>query len=422
MSNATRPPSDIAQVARVRITGRHEGLGLLCGLLSLFVISTPPLAILALQGLEAAFALPALQSIEGVLLALYGPAFVTAAILAPLGFLIITTSIPSAGHAEVTAGPDGLSVRSSRRARRISHDDIQTAFLIPGTPPRVELRLTHGRVLDLHVPTEDDASRLLGALGFDLHHHSITIPLDTPDRQITAGCITLPVALFVWMALVTVILPSEEHSPWFIGVLSLACFVSVWLSRRAARPTRVTVGRDGVRIEGAFTRDFVSFTDLTDLELQRDRLRLICRDTLPPRELRAPIELLEALARRVREASAQPLHGPHDHPTHDALERRDRDPAAWREDLRRLLGTGDYRITPRLTPEDALLILDDSTAPPSRRIGAALALRIVEHPDARTRIRIAADTSADEALRAALEEAAEERLDAEAIARVSQVR
>ncbi|KYF52930.1 hypothetical protein BE08_00315 [Sorangium cellulosum] len=75
-----------------------------------------------------------------------------------------------------------------------------------------------------------------------------------------------------------------------------------------------------------------------------------------------------------------------------------------------MLTAGDYRAT-GLTPEDVLHSLDDASAPPERRIGAALLLRVTGYPEAQSLIRVAAESTADDELRAALERAAEDELD-----------
>jgi len=62
-------------------------------------------------------------------------------------------------------------------------------------------------------------------------------------------------------------------------------------------------------------------------------------------------------------------------------------------------------------------VLESTAAPRERRIGAALALRAASHPEARARIRAAAETSADEDLRVALEQAAKGEMDEQALER-----
>ena len=59
-----------------------------------------------------------------------------------------------------------------------------------------------------------------------------------------------------------------------------------------------------------------------------------------------------------------------------------------------------------LTPAQAAAIAEDPRAAAPQRIGAALAIADAGDDEARSRVRIAADLSADDALRAALEEAA----------------
>ncbi|WP_437562793.1 hypothetical protein [Sorangium sp. So ce542] len=86
------------------------------------------------------------------------------------------------------------------------------------------------------------------------------------------------------------------------------------------------------------------------------------------------------------------------------------------EDLRKMINAGDYRAT-GLTLEDVRHALDDTSAPPDRRIGAALLPRTAGAPEAQDLIRVAADTTADDELRAALEHAAEDELDGASPAR-----
>ncbi|WP_437840541.1 hypothetical protein [Sorangium sp. So ce1153] len=75
-----------------------------------------------------------------------------------------------------------------------------------------------------------------------------------------------------------------------------------------------------------------------------------------------------------------------------------------------MLAAGDYRAA-GLTLEDVRHALDDASAPPERRIGVALLLRIAGYPEARGLIRVTAEATADDELRAALERAAEDELD-----------
>lgn len=87
------------------------------------------------------------------------------------------------------------------------------------------------------------------------------------------------------------------------------------------------------------------------------------------------------------------------------------DPDSSIDDWRTAIGgalaglAGAYRQG-ALTPAQAAAIAEDPRAAAPQRIGAALAIADDGDRDARTRVRIAADLSADDELRAALEEAA----------------
>jgi hypothetical protein len=58
-----------------------------------------------------------------------------------------------------------------------------------------------------------------------------------------------------------------------------------------------------------------------------------------------------------------------------------------------------------------MTVVKDGDAPPGRRIGAALALGSSGHPEAREKIRAAAEACASQGVRVALERAAEDDLD-----------
>jgi hypothetical protein len=79
----------------------------------------------------------------------------------------------------------------------------------------------------------------------------------------------------------------------------------------------------------------------------------------------------------------------------------------WRSAIGSALAglVGAYRQG-SLTPAEAAAIAEDPRAAAPQRIGAALAIADAGDDEARTRVRIAADLSADDELRAALEEAA----------------
>jgi hypothetical protein len=106
-----------------------------------------------------------------------------------------------------------------------------------------------------------------------------------------------------------------------------------------------------------------------------------------------------------REASVEALGA-------SQLARGDRSLVEWRAALRALVTrpSGGYRHS-ALDPDHLASVLWSRDLAPERRLGAALALAATDDPAARRRVRVFIDTCADEALREAIERAAEGELD-----------
>jgi hypothetical protein len=85
-----------------------------------------------------------------------------------------------------------------------------------------------------------------------------------------------------------------------------------------------------------------------------------------------------------------------------AFARKGLDVAAWQQRLRRQLSADPGFRQRRLTVEDARGVLSDPAEPIDHRVGAALALRGVDPDNAATRIRFAADASAEKRVRVVL--------------------
>ncbi|EYF04519.1 Hypothetical protein CAP_4487 [Chondromyces apiculatus DSM 436] len=433
------------QLTAERIGQRHQGLGRALGILSLLSATLPMLLSFCFQ-LARFFDDDPFHHLSEACLRLIAPGILAAFVLVVLSVSATSILRGSQRPARIAVGPDGLRVLDGGR-RHIPRAEIQTAILVPGHRPRVELRLRGERFVHVNLQREDDGVRLLAALGFGPSLRRVAVTLGTPNRQLAAGCIGLPLS-FLGCSLLVMTLASAGHGgSWVPAGLVLGTLLATLLLHRAARPTRVTVGSDGILAERPFTRRWIPHAHLTRVQRCDDRLRLFYtggaavpgaresaeqsashgpQDGTEPRkpatrtlDLPMSADLVDALARRISEVQAMRAV-PSDTPRGtEALERGDRDVTAWRDDLRRLLAPGTYRAAASLTPEDALFILDDASSPSARRIGAALALRIADHPDAREHIRVAADTTADDTLRVALEEAAEADLDLPTLARLT---
>lgn len=413
------PPESRPSVALVspRVTQRNEGLGRALGVLSLLSVFGPFFGALAAKLLSRIDGLQGLRVYSDALLVVAGWGIFAAIALAIASMIATNTSWPRPRGVRAAVSPHGLWLEAGTNSRSIPRDQLLSGIVIPAPRPRAQLRLRGGRVLDLEVPSEQEGTRLLAALGIGPDKRRVAAALGTANRQLLAGCIGFPMAMILWLALLLNIPGDVVSTPVISGTWLLLTLASAWVLRRAARPTQVVVGADGVRIERPFSTRWIPYADLLAIQAGGARLKLIAEGARKPDEVHAPGGVAEALADRIREAHKRAAAGAGAPRGADALERRGRDLAAWREDLRKLLAAGDYRAS-SLTPEDAIAALEDPDAPRDRRVGAALALRIAEHPEARERIRFAADTSADEDLRAALEQAAEGEIEEAALARV----
>lgn len=222
--------------------------------------------------------------------------------------------------------------------------------------------------------------------------------------------------------------PGRWYEGFAVAVFLLASTLSIPAMSRLlagdASTGALVIGADGVRIETNGSARFLSYADIAAV---RPRARGLtfelrggealdvhlvparffrrhgdpARDALARKRVAAAYQLL---ARRLDEYAAERVLPAHAPPEAETVE-------AFREAITttlRALG-GNYR-SGGLTPVDAATIAADPRAPRPQRIGAALAVSDSSDPEARARVRIAAELCADEALRAALEEAAEGEL------------
>ncbi|MGK3986058.1 hypothetical protein WME99_23635 [Sorangium sp. So ce136] len=404
------PPS--FELTSPRVGWRHEGLGRVFGGLALLAIGGPFLASVLLLMLADLLGDPDLRSHSFHTLTLVIPGALVALGLALVSVFLSTTPVSRRGPARVAAGAGGLRLAIGAAERWIPRAEVRSGLVLPEPRMRVELHLRRGQVLDVQVASEGEGARLLAGLGMGPAERRVAISLGGVHRELVAGCAGLPVLMTFWLVVLGGLfghMGAALAMAWLVLTL-----VPTWLLRRAARPTRVVVGSDGVRVERPFSSAWLPYAELTEIRKDGDALLLVSQKS-GTLVLETGEAVSDAVAVRIREAHQRVAGGAAPRGA-EALERRGRDVAAWREDLRKLLATGDYRAT-GLIPEDAIRSLDDADAPRDRRIGAALFLRVAGYPEAQDRIRVAAGATADDALRAALEQAAEEELDDAALAR-----
>lgn len=274
------------------------------------------------------------------------------------------------------------------------------------------------------------ADDVLHAFGFDRAQRALTAPLRGTLGPLTRGLLALVVALLLTVPLGLVALGGEAGTAFGFGV---ALVLAAQVVARCGRP-QVVLGTDGVRLTGGVIRRFIPFSAIerasavtvslpagTDDCYVRDLpgwgVRLLLRHGksvhLPTIGQTAAQQ--GALLSRIRaglheygaEGSRRALRAASGV---DELAPNGRSVAQWTREL------ADWRIRDagfRDQPvgEDELRqVLSDASAPLPRRVGAALALKASE-PDALPRIRLAADTSASDEARNALEAVHDDTLD-----------
>lgn len=314
-------------------------------------------------------------------------------------------------HARLVSG---VSVRATPEGvwlgeQLLANDRIEAVFLRDARTVTVVLQDRTRVELEVDQPAEE----VVSALGFDRAKRLYRVPLQTVIGPFTKGFST-----FVGSMLVLGYASSEYGVGGLLGALVCSVLLTTLVVRWLGAP-QVIVGTDGMRLELGLRRRFVSFADIAKVRtaplsphLADQNKRLIGASVVVELRDGERVQLdldgdAEALVRRI-EAGRRDFDGPAASVL--ALARGERTLSDWRRDLEELLARPPgYREAPlgvvELTRE-----LSDASAPADRRIGAALALRS-KAPEEVARIRVAADTCADDAVRLALEAVCDDRLD-----------
>lgn len=191
-------------------------------------------------------------------------------------------------------------------------------------------------------------------------------------------------------------------------LLAVAAVVVFSQARRSLGPTEVLLGVDGISVLTGRRPRFVPWREVRSARLVRfdvvltlragEALRIPVSAPDPARD-RALLDAIRAEIARQPERPAAPVA---------ALERGGRPVDQWRDALRALATSpAAYRGAP-VEREDLERAVAARDAEAEQRVGAAIALAALSE-DGRTRVRIAAEASADLPLRDALVDIAEER-------------
>lgn len=319
---------------------------------------------------------------------------------------------------------------------------VREAFVMPRADGALIVRVRRkGRrpAVDLRVPDREEGRALLRSLGFDASQTAADFRL--PSRVVGDprlrgrmvlgffGFMVTIMGLFALLAALKlfVLLPVAG----LLYVLGIGTFVTLMAIVRS----RLRVGADGIHHGWLRWKRFIGYADMTLVRQYEDngwgKNRMLGIEiTLKSGEVvRIPVQPKQSgirddvatIEERIAEAVDTWRRG--EGVTNAALVgRAGRDTTAWLRSLRSI-GAGanaDARTAPVL-PEKLWRIVEDPSAPPEARAGAAVALGATIDDEGRTRLRAAADVTAAPKLRVVIEAAAKDTPEDELAAALAEV-
>ncbi|MRG94194.1 hypothetical protein [Polyangium spumosum] len=343
-----------------------------------------------------------------------------------IGAVLTSVSFPRPSSGFLRAEDGGLVIVRGGRERRLARADIEGGLVLPGAlldaeRPRVAFHLRRGGVLTAEVPDGMTSHRLLDRLGIDAARRRVAVSIGSPYRPLATGCVTLPIVCILFLIPVGYWVTEDPSADWPIGLFAWAVVLTMFVLVQLTRPREVIVGSDGLRIRGGFEDRWIRYAHVRSVDTKP---RVLSLEMAEEGERARRIEVatgepsvIQALAGRIRIAIALGSNGAEGPPVGAELDPAGKSFTEWKDKLQSLLLRPEYRKT-AVTPEALLSVVDDPDLPPGQRLGAAVALRSAQHPEAPARIRVAAEACADEAMQQALEEAAAGELGERAFRRV----
>jgi hypothetical protein len=301
-----------------------------------------------------------------------------------------------AGHLRIDH--DSIYVEFPQRpALQISRSGIRAGFRVPGTTQVILLLADGGRVtLDVQAGAADP----LEALRLGVESSTLEVKLQRPGDAIALALVTGGYSLIV-----TSIAAAATESVWPL-LISLGLTVLLWL-HMAAR--RIVVGADGVLVRSGLRERFVGFEEVATVDdlavtTKRGKQIKVAVSGNPVERAAAVHRLHEAFraycARATGALDANLLRG-------------ERSMEAWKDDLtRRARAQATFRSS-AASREDLEAVLANPASRVEQRLGAAVALAFLGDEGA-ARVRIAAEASANQRVRVALDAAAQGTLDDDA--------
>jgi len=312
----------------------------------------------------------------------------------------------------VKAEARGLTVG----ARLIPRSRIRAGFVLPGRgrSPRVLLRLRLGLPVELQMGNREEARALLRALGLDVSQRVADFRLLSRARADPLGAFGLSMGFMVLGVVLATAVSSIARGlgPAFLVVPALL------LAAMMVVPTRLRVGADGLEIRWMGTHRFERYDDIARVvryEKGFGRSRVIGLEVslrsgqtlrLPVQDRSWDSDQIGLVEERIREAREGLRAGD---TVSDAarLERGTRGMKDWVAELQAIGAGANVTLRTAPLPKDRLLrVVEDASLRSASRAAAAVALVADLDDDARARLRVVAESTAEPLLRVALERAA----------------
>lgn len=309
----------------------------------------------------------------------------------------------------------------------VRRSDLAAGFLVPkegGFWVRLQRRGVRPSIL-VSVRDAEEGRALLRALGFDASQTAAQMRVASDVFAWSRGK-----QLLFMLAPVFGVITGVPALAVALGVPGLAALAPLlllaWVSGLLLTGTRVRIGVDGIHTRWLHKERFIPYSRVQRVDRYEESgggkiyvgVALVLEDgeriKIPAGQKGWGVDPLE-VEERIREGLELHRRGA-DAVDPKLLARGTRDLGGWVTALR-ALGSGanaDMRTPP--VPQDKLVrIAEDAAAPPLVRAGAAVAAAGLS-PEARKRVRIAAETTASPALRVALERVAAEDANDETLA------
>lgn len=325
-----------------------------------------------------------------------------------LAWFMSTIARGKAGRLEVNGAE--LRIVRGDRVWTIPATSVAGAMIVPTSPTgpvQIEILLENGEHLLVEAADADTARALLAEAGISLEKRTARTSFAASMRPVA-----LLAALFASFMAGPVFLPiGGESIPgtimWFAIVSAMFAGAAIGTSA-----PEVTVGLDGLQSRSARGTRFVSFEGVVEVRPIARGLELVKADGsaqavtfylvgTPHRQAQR-----DALVESVSEALEQRAKASQDREAMASLARAGRPVSSWREAIRELATSSNYR-TASLPFDGLARVLARADATAEDRIGAAIALKATHPEEAKERVRIAAQTCADPKVRIALERVAD---------------